>query len=98
MDSRIRPEVIHPLEVGDERLMLSPSHDSIHVFRWLGCLIVKYFNENGGMNNVWFSIETIPEFEKHGFAIADRQFITEPEYEQYLDIRTSMLSDEEFGL
>jgi hypothetical protein len=98
MDKRVRPEVVHPLDHGDERLLLSPSHDSVHVFKWLGCIIVKYFNTEGGMSNVWFSDSTIPAFQKLGFAIAEREFITEPEYEQYLGIQADMLKDEDYGL
>lgn len=87
MDNRIRPNVVHPLKVDNSELYLSPSHDSVHVFKWLGMAVVKYFDQNeGNMKNIWLPEESTDAFLELGFLVGERETITVEEYNQYLDV------------
>jgi hypothetical protein len=62
-------------------------------------MVIKYFDQDEGtMKNVWLPDSATSLFIPLGFVVSERDFITESEHEQYIDVMSETIRDEDFGI
>ena len=97
MSEYIRPDIVYPFPLDGGEILLGPSIDTIHTFSRLGAAVIKFYdNEERTIKNIWIDERHVRLMKALGFAVAERDFITETEYNQYLEISAENLRDEDF--
>jgi hypothetical protein len=96
---RVRPDYTVPIgmEGHDEPLLMNPRYDAIHGFKWIGHAILRVVGSEG-MAHVHLDYETAERVsEATDIPITEFEFITDRDYECYLQTQQDRLDDSWLG-
>lgn len=90
---RVRPDYSARLSTNQGEFLVDPTYDFIRVFKWLGHAVINIVTEDG-MNKMHVDEATARQVhERVGIPLVELDWITESEYQKYLDIKADLVDD-----
>lgn len=90
----IRPDYCIPIDTGDSEYVLSPRYDFIRVFPFIGWSIMNVVTDTGVAQLHLTEDEGRRVAQQSGIGLIEFNWITDHDYNKYLDAQTKNLSDE----
>lgn len=99
MSERVVKDQLHPINLGDTRILVSPAHDSLHYFEPLDASWIRYMNEHGQQQMVVINERGANMIIEHtDLPCVWRETITQREHDSLVVALGQMVTDEMFDL